>query len=259
MDLNLAHLSRTEKEELLALLEEQERRRAQRRIFELYPDTGPLRRALYPKHLEFFRAGATYRERCAMAANRVGKSFGMGGYETVLHLTGLYPDWWDGRRFDAPVEGWAAGKTNETTRDIVQEILLGKVRRVGPVRAISGTGLVPGDRLGALTWKQGVADLIDTVQVKHASGGWSTLGIKSYQQGRGSFEGTAKHFIWLDEEPPADIYGECVIRTATTQGLIYLTFTPLEGMSETVMSFLPGGKLPDPAAYRDETLPYHFE
>jgi phage terminase large subunit-like protein len=66
-----------------------------------------------------------------------------------------------------------------------------------------------------------------------------TLGLKSYQQGRGSFEGTSLHVIWLDEEPPVDVYGECLIRTATTNGIIMLTFTPLEGLSDVVMSFLP--------------------
>jgi phage terminase large subunit-like protein len=46
--------------------------------------------------------------------------------------------------------------------------------------------------------------------------------------------------IWLDEEPDISIYGECVIRTATTSGIVMLTFTPLEGMSETVLQFMPG-------------------
>lgn len=244
--IDITRLSAEEQRELVRLLEEQERREKRRLLYTLYPDEGPLRRELYAKHLEFFRAGKRYRERCAMAANRIGKSFGMGGYETALHLTGLYPDWWEGRRFHRPTEFWAAGKTNETTRDIVQAILLGDIERAGPVRVMSGTGLIPGDTLGPVTWKQGVPDLVDTIKVKHTSGDWSVLGLKSYQQGRGSFEGTAKDGIWLDEEPPADIYGECLIRTATTDGLVYLTFTPLEGMSETVLSFLPGGKIPDP-------------
>ncbi len=76
-------------------------------------------------------------------------------------------------------------------------------------------------------------------QLQHASSGWSTLGFKSYQQGRGSFEGTAQHGIWLDEEPPLDVYGECIIRTATTARVVLLTFTLLEGMSEVVIGFLP--------------------
>lgn len=241
---DLSRLTAEEKQQLLDLLEELERRRSRRLLFDLYPDEGPLRRELYPKHMEFFWAGHAFRERCAMAANRVGKSFGMGGYEVTLHLTGEYPAWWNGRRFERPVQAWAAGKTNETTRDIVQQILCGDLVRAGPVRSFTGTGLIPGDSLGSVTWKQGVPDLADTIQVRHKSGGWSKLGLKSYQQGRGSFEGTAKDVIWLDEEPPMDIYGECVMRTATTNGIVLMTFTPLEGMSDVVLSFLPGGKIP---------------
>jgi phage terminase large subunit-like protein len=227
------------KQQLLYLLEEKKRRSSQNKLATLYPETGPLRRELYPKHMEFFAAGLTYRERCAMCANRIGKSFGMGGYESSLHATGLYPDWWKGKRFDGANDGWAAGKTNETTRDIVQKILFGDVLGSGASKRLSGPGLIPGLRIGAVTWKQGVTNLVDTVQVKHVSGDWSEVGLKSYQQGRGAFEGTEKHWVWLDEEPPEDIYGECVIRTATTDGTVYLTFTPLDGMTQTVMSFLP--------------------
>ncbi len=38
-----------------------------------------------------------------MAANRVGKTEGAGGYEMTCHLTGRYPHWWEGRRFSGPV------------------------------------------------------------------------------------------------------------------------------------------------------------
>jgi phage terminase large subunit-like protein len=162
----------------------------------------------------------------------------MGGYETACHLTGRYPAWWPGRRFDHPVEGWACGKSYETTRDIVQAVLLGNVIS-GARKGLSGTGLIYGDCIGRPTWKKGVDDLVDTVPIKHASGGWSLLGLKSYEQGRGSFEGTAKHFVWDDEEPPMDVYNEQLIRTATTNGLSMCTFTPLLGMSEVVTGFLP--------------------
>lgn len=209
------------------------------RLYQFFPDTGPLRRELYGKHMEFFRAGATYRERCFMAANRIGKSEGAGGYETTLHLTGEYPDWWEGRRFSRATAGYACGKTNETTRDIVQAKLFGKIRMDGQRKTFTGTGLVPARCIGPVTWKQGVADLADTVQVKHVSGEWSECNLKSYAQGRGSFEGTERDWIWLDEEPPVDIYGECLVRTATTGGIVYITFTPLEGATEVVQSFMP--------------------
>ena len=54
-----------------------------------------------------------------------------------------------------------------------------------------------------------------------------------------AFEGTAQRGIWLDEEPRLDVYGECIIRTATTDGIVMLMFTPLEGMGEVVIGFLP--------------------
>jgi phage terminase large subunit-like protein len=82
-----------------------------------------------------------------------------------------------------------------------------------------------------------VDDLTDTVKVQHKSGGWSTLGMKSYEQGRGSFEGTSQHVIWFDEEVTMDIYGEGLIRTMTTNGIVVLTFTPLQGVTETVQQF----------------------
>lgn len=244
--LDLSRLSRAEKEELIKLLETRQRREARKKFERMYPEEGPLRRELYPKHMEFFRAGAEYRERCFMAANRVGKTEGGGGYELTCHLTGKYPAWWEGRRFNRPVKAWAAGKTNETTRDILQAKLLGSVMDLGRRKGVSGTGLIPGDLLHipTMTWKQGVPDFVDTIRVKHVSGEYSVLGLKSYQQGRGSFEGTEQDVIWLDEEPPEDIYGECLIRTATTNGIVMITFTPLEGMSKVVTQFLPADQRP---------------
>src|SRR6185312_9562154 len=69
------------------VLTEAQRRHDTKRIAYVYPDEGPLRRELYPKHIAFFKAGATHMERAAIAANRVGKTWGIGGYETALHLT----------------------------------------------------------------------------------------------------------------------------------------------------------------------------
>ena len=237
-DLDLSKLSVEEKLELMRLLEERVNASQGNKIKLMYPEHGPLRRELYPRHMEFFRVGKEYRERCFMAANRVGKTEGAGGYELALHLTGEYPDWWEGKRFTHEVDAWAAGKTNETTRDILQLKLFGRVTFVKGEKTFSGTGLIPRENIGKIAWKSGVQDLADTVDVKHLSGFTSKLGLKSYQQGRGSFEGTEKHIILLDEEPPLDIYSECLIRTATVGGSIMLTFTPLEGASETVLMFL---------------------
>lgn len=248
--------NREAEERYVELLQEQLRRKHQRLFFDIYPDETVLNpdgsvaelwngvklyaRRLYTRHMEFFEAGARYRERGVVAGNRVGKTV-MGSFEVSAHLTGLYPRWWVGRRFAKPIRAWAAGKTNETTRDIVQKALLGENEGSGPSKRLSGTGMIPGGLLDKPKWKMGSPELVDTVRVKHASGGWSTLGLKAYEQGRGAFEGTAQHVIWMDEEAPAEVWMECLTRTATTDGMVMGTFTPLEGLSETAMLFYPMG------------------
>jgi len=215
-------------------------RQKRQQLFYLYPEEGELSRYKYPKHMEFFAAGAEHRERLMMAANRVGKTWGIGGYETVLHLTGLYPDWWEGTRLKRPIRAWAAGDTTETVRDIIQYKLLGN-------HGEHGTGLIPHSHLEDTTSRSGVPNAVRDIYVKHESGGTSMLSLKSYDQGRESFQGTEQDLIWLDEEPRMDIYSECLIRTMTTKGLIICTFTPLQGMSEVVQSFLEDGKIPGTA------------
>ncbi|TIW28728.1 MAG: hypothetical protein E5V63_04235 [Mesorhizobium sp.] len=165
-----------------------------------------------------------------------------GAYETTAHLTGLYPHWWEGKRFTGPVTWWACGKSNETTRDIVQHALLGDVTfdTDDGRKGFAGKGMIPAHLMGRTIWRRGSDDAVDNILVKHVTGGWSRVGFKSYEQKRGAFEGTARHGIWLDEECPLDIYGECLIRTATTGGIIMLTYTPLEGLSETTLQFMPG-------------------
>lgn len=208
-----------------------------------YPDTGPLSRELYPKHLEIFREGKNYRKRAMVSANRIGKTEGVGAYEAALHLTGLYPDWWKGRRFSRPIDMWACGKTGQTVRDIVQEKLLGPPEEFG-------TGMIPGRCIDPGDIKKkpgGVPDAVETVMVKHVSGGKSRIGFKSYDQKRQSFEGTKKDLIWLDEECERAILGECELRIMATEageigGMILMTFTPLLGLSDTILSFFPGGE-----------------
>lgn len=238
-------------EEMLAPILRDEERARFNRFADLFPDetnasTGQIihARHLYPRHIEFFEAGRTFRERCFLAANRVGKTVA-GAYESTAHLTGLYPEWWPGFRFAKPIRAWAAGDTNETTRDIIQLELLGVVI-AGPDgrKALDGSGMIPRDCIGQPKWKQGVQDLVDTIPIRHTSGRWSSLAFKSFDQGRRSFQGTAKELIWLDEECPLDIYGECLMRTATTRGLLMTTFTPLLGLSELVLSFLPDSMRP---------------
>ena len=225
-----------DKAELLQLLEEKELRIKRNKIRFYFKDDGEFRRELYPKHTSFFEAGAKYRQRLMLAANRVGKTESVGCYELTLHLTGRYPHWWQGRRFNKPIKAWAAGDTGKTTRDILQLKLLGNTGEFG-------TGLIPHDCLIDTKAKSGIADAIEIISVRHANGGISTLNLKSYDQRREAFQGSEQDVILLDEEPPLDIYTECLLRTMTNNGMLMLTFTPLMGISEVVLAFLPGGQL----------------
>jgi phage terminase large subunit-like protein len=233
---------RADKIELLSILQEKERRESRRKLFTYYLDEGPLRRALYRQHLQFFELGATHPTRAFIAANRVGKTEGGGGYELALHLTGRYPAWWKGRRFAHAIDSWAAGDTKETVRDILQ------LKLVGPEMAY-GTGLIPGDDLIRTVRRPQGGGALDYVQVRHVSGGMSRLAFKSYDQGREAFQGTEKHVILNDEESNEGIRSECAIRLGTTNGLLMETFTPLRGLTPVVLAYLGGdAKVPESRA-----------
>jgi phage terminase large subunit-like protein len=232
-------LTEEQEAELLALLEAENRARSRTKIATIFPDAGPLRRGLYPKHVAFMAAGALHRERAMMAGNRCGKSL-TAAYELTCHATGRYPDWWEGKRFSTPVTCWAAGESVRDVRDSAQQLLLGDL-------GAWGTGLIPGDAITRTTARPGTPDAVDTIHVRHASGGISTIAFRTYEAGREAFQAATVHVVWLDEEPGFAIYLEALMRTATTDGIVLATFTPLLGLSETALHFLPDGKPPDPA------------
>lgn len=192
----------------------------------------------YGKQKEFHALGATTRQRCLMAGNQLGKTYAAGG-ETAMHLTGLYPDWWEGKRFKRATRGWAGSKNADVARDGAQRILL------GPINAL-GTGTIPRDRILDIKKARGVPDAVESVLVKHSSGDQSMLVFKGYMDGREAWQAETLDFVWFDEEPPEDIYSEGLTRTNNTKGIVYLTFTPLLGMTFVVLRFWnnePGTKL----------------
>jgi phage terminase large subunit-like protein len=188
----------------------------------------------YPKQVDFFTFGVSKRERMLMGGNQLGKTQ-TGGFETRCHLTGEYPDWWPGRRFDHETHGWAASPTSMLTRDGCQRVLCGKPG----VEELFGTGMIPKDAfVGSPTLSRGVANGYDTIFIRHKSGGLSSLQFKSYEQGKEKFQSATLDFVWLDEEPPMEVYSECLTRVTATGGMVYMTFTPLQGMSEVVVRYL---------------------
>lgn len=210
---------------LLAALEHMDQAlAAQDRLSEYHP---------YPKQAEFHAAGATYRERMLMAGNQLGKTLSA-GFECAMHLTGRYPDWWQGKRFDRPTRGIAGSESTELTRKGVQRLLLGPPEDENAY----GTGTIPKDALADWSRKQGVPDAVSSILVRHVSGGVSSVQLASYDQGRTKWQADTVDWVWFDEEPPYDIYTEGLTRTNTTLGPVFVTLTPLLGMSEVVVRYM---------------------
>ena len=201
--------------------QEQLRRKSLRKLTDYRP---------YAKQAEFHAAGAIYRERLLMAGNQLGKTLAA-GMEYAMHLTGRYPEGWKGKHFDRSIVGWAAGITGESTRDNPQRILLGRPGE-------HGSGAIPKECIVEVTPSRGTPNLVDSIKVRSDNGGISHLAFKSYEKGREKWQGETIDVLWLDEEPPADIYTEGLTRTNAVMGPVFMTFTPLMGMSDVVKRFL---------------------
>ncbi|RLD54637.1 MAG: terminase [Bacteroidetes bacterium] len=223
-------LSVEEKRELVAALEEKEARHTFNKLSWFEP---------YVWQKTLCNATLKGRQCLAMTANQIGKST-IGAYITACHLTGRYPDWWKGRKFTRPTYCWAAGVSNDTTRDIMQTELFGLAEDDDRW----GTGMVPLDCIGKRTRKRGVTgNTYDSVMVKFHNElgkfvGYSRIGFKSYEMGEEKFFGRPVDYIWLDEQPPSNIYTQCITRTVATRGDVVMTFTPEQGITPVVHQFM---------------------
>jgi len=212
------------KAQVLKLLREKQHRVETTRINQYEP---------YKYQSKFHAEGEECRQRILMAANRVGKTY-CGAAETAYHLTGNYPEWWKGRRFNKGVRVWVAGESNDTTRDIIQKELFGVPQ--DPQK--HGTGAIPLKNIVETIRKPGVPNAYSAALVRHSSGKNSHISFKAYEQGFEKFMGEAVDVIWLDEEPKHEIFSQCITRTADTAGVVYMTFTPEKGMTNVVSAFM---------------------
>jgi phage terminase large subunit-like protein len=214
----------TRKDEVIRLLEEQARSKRFNKLKSFVP---------YKRQREFFDLGATHHERLLFAGNQQGKTLA-GAFEMACHLTGEYPEWWAGRRFDKPVRAWCLGESSQQVRDGAMAKLCG-----GRGDELLGTGMIPQSSfIGTPSVGHGVSDFFDTCKIRHKSGGVSVVQFKTYEQGREKLQGVTCDVVWFDEEPPMDIYQEGLARVAATNGIVYMTFTPLHGISDVVRRFL---------------------
>ena len=187
----------------------------------------------YPYQLDFHATGFEHNQRLLMAANRIGKSY-CGAAEMAYHLTGIYPEWWTGKKFYKPITAWAGGVSNETTRDIVQAELLGSPDDPEAF----GSGAIPKETIIKTERKPGVPNAKSVALIRHTSGENSSLHFKAYEMGVDKWQGRSVDVVWLDEEPSRELYSQAVTRTLDRKGMVYMTFTPESGMTETVAAFM---------------------
>jgi phage terminase large subunit-like protein len=215
-------LTRDEKLEIIELAQELTRRRARNRLKDYLP---------YGKQKEFHDMGAVKRERMLAAGNQLGKTYSAAS-EVAIHLTGRYPDGL-GRLQVQPGESLArwlgVGRAHPPRCSAPAP---GKRPEDG-----AGHGQIPADSIIAITWSRHVNELVDTVKVRHAGGGVSTISLKSYDQGRGKWQADTVDGVWFDEEPPEDIYFEGITRTNVTFGPVLVTCTLLKGMTAIAARF----------------------
>nr|BAR33231.1 terminase large subunit [uncultured Mediterranean phage uvMED] len=193
----------------------------------------------YDWQKKFYKAGLKNKQRMLMAANRVGKTACQAA-EVAYHLTGRYPDWWEGVRFDRPAKIWCLGVSGEQLRDVIVKDLFGTYTGEGK---FDSTGVINQKDVYQVTMAMGTPRLPRDVAVHHVKGNTSSVSFKSYTQGQHVLMGSSQDYIWIDEEPTdPTIYSQCITRTLTGNdgkgGYMALTMTPENGMTELVTGFM---------------------
>lgn len=154
------------------------------------------------------------RNRWVFGGNRSGKTE-CGAVECIWMLRGIHPY----RKNRKDVFGWAVSLSSQVQRDVAQAKILSYLPKswISDITMLSGRKDSP------------ASGVIDQIMIKNVFGGISVLGFKSCDQGREKFQGSSLDFVWFDEEPPQDIYEECVMRVMDRRGDIFGTMTPLKG------------------------------
>lgn len=209
-----------------------------------FADNGPFARHLFPKSLEFFAATKDYQNVNIFGSNRSSKSITI-AYAIACWATGVYPEWWQGRRFLKPIKVWVAGETGTLVRNNIQRYLIGE-------KGSEGVGcFIPAELIrGKPSYQSKPEGLAEKVLIESAFGGASIIEFKSYDQGQFRFASDTVDVAAYDEEPGHGIYSEITTRTSTTHGIVCGGFTGLKGISPLIEHLAPefaGGDRKNPA------------
>jgi phage terminase large subunit-like protein len=143
-------------------------------------------------------------------ANRSGKSY-TGAAEAVMFAMCQHPY----KRDLVPNDGWVVSETYKVQEEASQKIIMSLIQ--------------PNKIKKIINLKGGVIEQIWYDVVKDGKLlGTSKIGFKSSDSGVRNFAGAAKRWIWFDEEPPQEVYKECIARIAAGNPLdIWFTMTPI--------------------------------
>lgn len=253
--MNLNHKTKEELEKLAETIQVLKEKHKTRLLDFAFPSTGAFRRELYAKALEFFSAGKDHQFRMLGGANGTGKSYN-GTIELVYHITGLYPEWWTGKVQEAPKLWWIVSESPDMFKSCLQRLLLGSSLNDEDM----GTGLIPKELIINTGAWSGVSGCVRNIEVRHKKGHIVTIEIKSFDQERSKLQGANIDGVLFDEEPPLDVYTECIFRLRGSPikppGISLLLFTPLKGLTDVVLSYLKDGKYPSKGQHPDDPDKY---
>lgn len=169
---------------------------------------------IHEKQLAFHKCPK--RNRWVFGGNRSGKTE-CGAAEAVWIARGNHPY----RPNRKNTFGWVVSLTAQVQRDVAQRKILHYLRRDWIADIVMTSGRKDNPEAG----------VIDQIIVKNVFGGTSVIGFKSCDQGRERFQGSSLDYVWFDEEPPKDVYEECLMRVIDRRGDVFGTMTPLKGLT----------------------------
>lgn len=189
----------------------------------------------YPWQKKAVEMTADHRIIGVICGNQMGKSE-VTCAMLACHLTGIYPDWWKGKRYDRAVRIMAAGVDSNHNKNVLQERLFGTNNR--RLKEDLGKGMIPRKNIIMESIVSVRGDDIQSAKIKHISGDNSELIFRSYSQGREAAQGFPADIIQIDEQPGDPFWEEALTRTRATGGHIICSFTPLMGRNHLVESLL---------------------
>jgi phage terminase large subunit-like protein len=151
---------------------------------------------------------STKKKRLYIGGNRSGKTTG-GVVEDIHWLQGTHPTI---RTPEPPIRGRVVGVD---FNDGIDKIIIPEFQRWCPPSYLRGG-----------SWYSAYDVQPRTLYFENGS----FVEFMSYEQDVQKFAGTSRHFVHFDEEPPLDIYIECIARLVDTGGSWWMTLTPVLGM-----------------------------